>query len=167
MTLVKDIEKLKKIDVSDYPSEPTTVWEWELASVIKGMIDYYENYIFPRKIEIIKMKYLDAMDRYFQMKKMWLSYRSNRVFPLIASIHDTFVSNLYEIDVMPRAIARNKNDKEATEQAQNFFDWAKELSELDDREAPIWSESACSELLIVTGKQIGRASCRERVSSPV
>lgn len=142
MTLVKDIEKLKKIDVSEFPSEPTTVWEWELASVIKGMIDYYENYIFPRKIEIIKMKYLDAMDRYFQMKKMWLSYRSNRVFPLIASIHDTFVSNLYEIDVMPRAIARNKNDKEATEQAQNFFDWAKELSELDDKEAPIWSESA-------------------------
>jgi hypothetical protein len=71
-----------------------------------------------------------------------MAHRSNRVFPLIASIHDTFVSNLYEIDVMPRAIARNKEDVEATELAQNFFDWAKEMSELDDKESPIWAESS-------------------------
>ena len=142
MKPTKEIEKLKDINVADYPSVPTWVGESELYNMIKSMIVHYENYIFPRKVEIIKMKYLDAIDRFFQMKKMWMAHRSNRVFPLIASIHDTFVSNLYEIDVMPRAIARNKEDVEATELAQNFFDWAKEMSELDEKESPIWAESS-------------------------
>lgn len=141
-TLVKEIEDLQNIPTVPAPTaSATSIGESTLYWVIKSAITYHETYIFPRKVEIIKFKYLDAIDRYFQLKKMWMQHRSNRVFPLIASIHDTFTTNLYEVDINPRAIARTSKDQEATEMAQDFFDWAKETSELEFKEWPIWSES--------------------------
>ena len=58
MKPTKEIEALKDINIADYPSVPTWVGESELYNMIKSMIVHYENYIFPRKVEIIKMKYL-------------------------------------------------------------------------------------------------------------
>ncbi len=37
--------------------------------------------------------------------------RSNRIYPLIASVHDTFVANLHEVETTPRIVAREKDDQ--------------------------------------------------------
>lgn len=113
----------------------------EVLLTIKETISYYEMYLFPPKVEIIKQKYLNAIDRIFQMKKMWMKNRSNRIYPLIASVHDTFVANLHEVETTPRIVARQKNDQSEAPVVQWWYDWARDISWYARSMMPIRSEA--------------------------
>lgn len=113
----------------------------EVLLTVKETISYYETYLFPPKVEIIKQKYLNAIDRIFQMKKMWMKNRSNRIYPLIASVHDTFVANLHEVETTPRIVAREKNDQSEAPVVQWWYDWARDISWYARSMMPIRSEA--------------------------
>jgi hypothetical protein len=98
-------------------------------------------YLFPPKVEIIKQKYLNAIDRIFQMKKMWMKNRSNRIYPLIASVHDTFVANLHEVETTPRIVAREKDDQKEAPVVQWWYDWARDISGYARSMMPVRSEA--------------------------
>ena len=114
----------------------------EIVKTIKDSIDYYENYVFPNKAEIIKQKYLNGVDRALIMKDLWLETSTNRVYPLVWPIHDTFLSNLHEIETTPRVVARNQDDQGKAEVWQDWFDWAKEVSEYESNMKVIRSEAS-------------------------
>lgn len=69
----KNISEEIKINMENDPTPEVSINDKatdEVWMTIKQTIEYYESYIFPSKIEIIKQKYLNAIDRIFQMKKM-------------------------------------------------------------------------------------------------
>ena len=122
-------------------SNTTSLAEKEVLLTIQNSIQYFESYVFPIKVEIIKQKYLNAVDRTFQMKKMWMKNRSNRIYPLIASVHDTFVANLHEVETVPRVVARKKVNQEEAPVVQWWYDWARDVSSYNKAMMPIRSEA--------------------------
>lgn len=138
------LEKIESLEVKWYDAEQTPEEQpvWPIASAIKRTIDYYESYLFPIKTDIIKQKYLNSIDRAVYMKQQWLRNRSNRIYPLIASVHDTFVSNLYEVETTPRIVARNKDDQERASVVQDCYDWFKDVSWYDAKMKTIKAEAS-------------------------
>ena len=140
-TIIEEIKYNIENEVQQ-ESTPSNKEADEILLTIKNTIQYYETYLFPPKVEIIKQKYLNSIDRMFQMKKMWMKNRSNRIYPLIWSIHDTFVSNLFEVETMPRVVARKKESQESTPLVQWWYDWARDISWYEKSMMPIRSEAS-------------------------
>ena len=106
-----------------------------IIPVVKKTIEYYEKYVFPEAIEIMKHDQWDASDHYATLQ--WLfwqdaKYRSCTTFPLIPQMVDTFVANLYDTETKTRAVAFDEKDQEDTEMAQDFYDWAYDVSCAED-----------------------------------
>lgn len=99
--------------------------EDKLVRLVKNTIEYYEKYIFPEAYEIIKSKVLFSWDLKALLISTWNEHRSCNVYPLIASVHDTFFSNTFDILPVMRAVAQNPEDIDKTEKAQDFIDWAR------------------------------------------
>lgn len=140
--------KLVTEEIKENIDNPIPLWQsqvddWltQITRAIRDTIEYYEDYVFPQKAEIIKQKYLNGTDRAIVMKEMWLGQRTNRVFPLIWPVHDTFLSNLHEIETTPRVIARNKDDQAKAPVAQDWYDWAKDVSEYESQMKIVRSEA--------------------------
>jgi hypothetical protein len=51
------------------------------------------------------------------------------VYPLISSIFDSFAANLYDSVVIPKVSARNEEDQQIAEMAQDFCDWSLDVSD--------------------------------------
>lgn len=138
------LEKIESLEVKWYDAVQTPEEQpvWPISMAIKRTIDYYESYLFPIKTDIIKQKYLNSIDRAVYMKQQWLRNRSNRIYPLIASVHDTFVSNLYEVETTPRIVARNKDDQNKASVVQDCYDWFKDISWYDAKMKTIKAEAS-------------------------
>lgn len=98
--------------------------EDKIVRLVKNTVEYYERYIFPEAYEIIKAKVLFSWDLKALLLSTWNEHRSCNVYPLIASVHDTFFSNTFDILPQMRAVAQNPEDIDKTEKAQDFIDWA-------------------------------------------
>lgn len=116
--------------------------EDRLRTVLNRTINYYESYIFPEAYDIIKQKLLFAGDRMALLIKAGISDRSNLVYPLISAVHDTFCSNLYDTETKSTAIARDEEDIDKTQDAQDFFDRAYSVTNAEDVKELIRNEAS-------------------------
>ncbi len=121
---------------------PYTDLETKLRSLVSKTIDDYKLYVFPEIYDIIKMKVLFSGDAKVAYKKAGQEYKSCEVYPLIDSVHDTYVANMYDTTVSTRAIARNPEDIELTSQAQNFYDWCYSITHAEDVKELIRNEAS-------------------------
>lgn len=87
--------------------------------------------MFPIAYEIIKYDKLFSGDRRLMMSKIGIENRSATCYPLISSVKDTFVTNLYDVATKSRAVARYAESQDKTEMAQDFYDWAYSMSDAD------------------------------------
>lgn len=118
-----------------YKEETGTVLSDGIIPMLKKTLEYYETYIFPEAIEILKHDQLDSSDYYHVLYNIFwddAQYRSCVSFPLISQMVDTFVSNLYDTDTKTRAVAFKQEDQENTAMAQDFYDWAYDSSNAED-----------------------------------
>ena len=106
--------------------------EWEVFKIVRDEILYNEKYVFPELFKIIKKDRLFKWDYILRNKLNWDVNKSATVYPLIKSVHDTFVSNLYETEVSARAVARQEDDVDKTLAAQSFRDWASNIWHVQD-----------------------------------
>ncbi len=101
-------------------------WDEELESRVRKLaintIKYYEDYIYPEAYEIIKMKVLFNWDIKAILQATWNDHRSCNIYPLIASTHDVFYSNTFDLIPQMRVVAQNPEDIEKTQMAQDFID---------------------------------------------
>jgi len=98
--------------------------EWRLKKLVRDTIDYYKMYIFPEAFEIVKAKVLFTWDLKVLLQTTGNEHRSCSYYPLIASTHDTFFSNTYDIIPQMRVIAQQPEDIEKAGMWQDFIDWA-------------------------------------------
>lgn len=74
--------------------------------------------------------------------KAGIADRSNLVYPLISSVHDTFCANLYDTETKSTAVAREEEDVKMTQDAQDFFDRAYSITNADDVKEMIRNEAS-------------------------
>lgn len=141
--------KVKKISTEN--TKPLTTDKWDtyiesnLKEVITNTIKYYENYVFPECLEIIRYKQLDTTERALILYSIfWKDYRlrSNECYPLISQMHDIFTSNLYDTDTKARAVAFQEEDQDKSEMAQDFWDWAYWVANVFDEQETIRNEAS-------------------------
>ncbi len=119
--------------------------EADLKLVIENTIKYYNTYVFPEALEIIRYKQLDTTDRAIQLYRVFgkdYKSRSNDCYPLIAQSHDTFTANLYDTDTKARVIAFDEADQENAQMAQDFWDWAYGVANAFDELETIRNEAS-------------------------
>ena len=116
----------------------------ELNRVLSDTISYFERNIFPEAIEIIKYKNWDMSDRAMMLYKLYKDdweMRSNQNYPLLQHMLDVFVANLYDTDTRAKAIAMQEEFQDDAEMAQDFYDWASNMSNSDEEKEIILSEA--------------------------
>lgn len=123
---IKTDDKKKKVKVKPYTEVETRVRELATAS-----IENFRKYVFPEAYEIIKAKSLFAGDIRAAHNALWHTHKTAAVYPLISSIFDNFASNLYDSATLPRVSARDKEDIGKSQMAQDFCDWAYDVSEAE------------------------------------
>lgn len=106
-----------------------TTAEVELQAKIQRSIEQHRKYVFPDAYKIIKNKLLFDWDMKMFNSKAGRKNDTASIFPLTESIHDTFNANLYDSVVLPRVAARRKEDVELSQDAQDFCDWAYDISD--------------------------------------
>ena len=65
---------------------------------LKNILIHFRDNIFPEWFEVIKMEKLYSKEYEAGLKKHNMKYKSAKIYPLITSIHDTFMASLYDND---------------------------------------------------------------------
>lgn len=116
-------KKLIEKEWEDYtPSKKENEVESRIRKLALNTIKYYEDYIYPEIYEIIKAKVLFNGDIKALLTATGNDHRSCNIYPLIASTHDVFYSNTFDLIPQMRAVAQNPEDIEKTQMAQDFID---------------------------------------------
>lgn len=141
------IEKLseaekKEIEKDRYIEQYSTEEEREIYHKLKKILEHYRDNIFPEQFEIIKAKQLYSKEYEEAMKRLGLQNKSAKIYPLIAPIHDTFMTSLYDNDLRPKVFPLEDTDPKDAEMAQKFFSWGIELSETEQVNEIIRAEAS-------------------------
>jgi len=140
MSIEKNIEEEKT--KKKVKQKPFTQSEERLRELMLNTINVYRTLIFPEAYEIIKAKLLFTGDIKAAYKSIWEDMKTAAVYPLIWPIHDSFSANLYDSVVTPKVSAREEADKTQSEMAQDFCDWAQDVSDWESAKKLIRNEAS-------------------------
>lgn len=143
--MAKDLEKAvteknTNNKIKNVPAKTDT--EVELSTLIWNTIEKYRLYVFPEAYKIVKNKLLFAWDIKMANRKLWRPNDTAAVYPLIESTTDTFTANLYDSVSIPKVAARLEEDVSLWEYAQDFCDWAYDVSWMTQAKQMIRNEAA-------------------------
>ena len=71
-----------------------------------------------------------------------MQYKSAKIYPLITSIHDTFMASLYDNDLRPKVYPMEEVEPQIVDDAQLFFQWGTEISETEQTNEVIRNEAS-------------------------
>lgn len=114
----------------------------DIISTVRNSIELFARYKFPEIYSIIKSKVLYAWDMRLHFLAMGDEDSTAEVYPLISSVHDSFVANLYDTNISPRVSATKEEFQSKAESAQNFLDWANDISNSEKAKQLIRAEAA-------------------------
>ena len=120
----------------------TTDAERDIYAKMKRILEHFRDNIFPEQYEIIKSKKLFSKEYEAQIKRLWLEYKSAKIYPLIQTIHDTFLASLFDNDLKPKIYPLEDADPAEAEKAERFFLWWVELADADQCQEIIRSEAS-------------------------
>lgn len=120
----------------------TTQEERDIYAKMKLILEHFRDNIFPEQYEIIKSKKLFSKEYEAQIKRLWLEYKSAKIYPLIQTIHDTFLASLFDNDLKPKIYPLEDAEPEVAEQAERFFNWWVEMADAEECQEIIRSESS-------------------------
>lgn len=135
-------EKIEDESRQRYYADRTDL-DRRIYAVAWNTIKYYIDNIFPEAYEIIKQKVLFSGDIEYKIKKLtWESNLTHKIYPLIDSTHETFVSSLLDTELSPVVIERVPWAEELKKEAQHFYDWSESMSKIGDTEELIQREGS-------------------------
>ena len=113
-----------------------------IYSKLKRILIHFRDNIFPEWFEEIKMKNLYSKEYEAGLKKHNMKYKSAKIYPLITSIHDTFMASLYDNDLRPKVFPMEEVDPKIVDDTQLFFQWGTEISETEQTNEIIRNEAS-------------------------
>lgn len=141
VTIEKQIEDQDKAKAKAY-EDNSTEQERTVYAKLKKILEHFRDNIFPDAYEIIKAKQLYSKEWELELKKHNMKYKSAKVYPLITSIHDTFMASLYDNDLRPKVFPMEEVDTKVLENAERFFQWWTEISETEQTQEIIRNEAS-------------------------
>ena len=109
---------------------------------LKRILFHFRDNIFPEWFEEIKMKSLYSKEYEAWLRKHNMQYKSAKIYPLITSIHDTFMASLYDNDLRPKVFPMEEVDPQIVDDAQLFFQRWVEISETEQTNEIIRNEAS-------------------------
>lgn len=134
---VEEQEKQKQI-YQDYSTDA----ERTIYAKLKKILEHFRDNIFPEWFETIKMEKLYSKEYEAWLKKHNMKYKSAKIYPLITSIHDTFMASLFDNDLRPKVFPMESVDAQVVDNAQMFFQWGTEISETEQTNEIIRNEAS-------------------------
>ena len=130
-------EKRQKIYEDNSSDAERTIY-----AKLKKILYHFRDNIFPEWFEEIKMKSLYSKEYEAWLAKHNMKYKSAKIYPLITSIHDTFMASLYDNDLRPKVFPMEEVDPKIVDDAQLFFQWGTEISETEQTNEIIRNEAS-------------------------
>ena len=141
-TITKQIEQQEKEKKAQIYQDNSTDAERTVYSKLKKILIHFRDNIFPEWFEVIKMDKLYSKEYEAWLKKHNMKYKSAKIYPLITSIHDTFMASLYDNDLRPKVFPMEEVNPQIVDDTQLFFQWGTEISETEQTNEIIRNEAS-------------------------
>ena len=141
-TITKQIEQQEKEKKAQIYQDNSTDAERTVYDKLKKILIHFRDNIFPEWFEVIKMDKLYSKEYEAWLKKHNMKYKSAKIYPLITSIHDTFMASLYDNDLRPKVFPMEEVDPKIVDDTQLFFQWGTEISETEQTNEIIRNEAS-------------------------
>lgn len=141
-TITKQVEQQEKEKKAQIYQDNSTDAERTIYDKLKRILVHFRDNIFPEWFEVIKMDKLYSKEYEAGLKKHNMKYKSAKIYPLITSIHDTFMASLYDNDLRPKVFPMEEVDPKIVDDTQLFFQWGTEISETEQTNEIIRNEAS-------------------------
>lgn len=141
-TIDSQVKKQEEEKKNKIYQDNSTDAERTIYDKLKKILIHFRNNIFPEWFEEIKMDKLYSKEYEAGLKRHNMKYKSAKIYPLITSIHDTFMASLYDNDLRPKIFPMEEVDAQAVDDAQMFFQWGVEISETEQTNEIIRNEAS-------------------------
>lgn len=141
-TISKQVEQQEKDKKQKIYQDNSTSAERTIYWKLKKILEHFRDNIFPEQFEVVKMKKLYSKEYEEGLKKHNMKYKSAKIYPLITSIHDTFMASLYDNDLRPKIFPMEEVDAKVVDDAQLFFQRGVEISETEQTQEIIRNEAS-------------------------
>ena len=141
-TITKQVEQQEKERKAQIYQDNSTDAERTIYDKLKKILTHFRDNIFPEWFEVIKMDKLYSKEYENWLKKHNMKYKSAKIYPLITSIHDTFMASLYDNDLRPKVFPMEEVDPQIVDDTQLFFQWGTEISETEQTNEIIRNEAS-------------------------
>lgn len=141
-TIDKQVAEQEKERRNKIYQDNTTDAERTIYWKLKKILAHFRDNIFPDMFEIVKMDKLYSKEYEAGLKKHNMKYKSAKIYPLITSIHDTFMAALYDNDLRPKVFPMEEVEAQIVDDAQMFFQWWVEVSETEQAQEIIRNEAS-------------------------
>lgn len=141
-TIDKQVEQQEAERRTKIYQDNSTDAERTIYGKLKKILEHFRDNIFPERFEIIKADKLYSKEYEAGLKKHNMQYKSAKIYPLITSIHDTFMASLYDNDLRPKVFPMEEVDTSVVDDAQLFFQWWVEISETEKSNEVIRNEAS-------------------------
>jgi hypothetical protein len=141
-TITKQVEQQEKEKKAQIYQDNSTDAERIIYDKLKRILIHFRDNIFPEWFEVIKMDKLYSKEYEAGLKKHNMKYKSAKIYPLITSIHDTFMASLYDNDLRPKVFPMEEVDPQIVDDTQLFFQRGTEISETEQTNEIIRNEAS-------------------------
>lgn len=141
-TIEQQVDKQEQERKHNIYVDNSTDAERTVYSTLKKILEHFRDNIFPDMYEWIKAKKLYNKEYEQELRKHNMRNKSAKIYPLILSVHDTFMASLYDNDLRPKVFPVEDVEPEKVDNAERFFQWWVEISETEETQETIRSEAS-------------------------
>lgn len=141
-TIDSQVKKQEEEKINKIYQDNSTDAERTIYGKLQNILRHFRDNIFPEWFEEIKMEKLYSKEYEAWLRKHNMKYKSAKIYPLITSIHDTFMASLYDNDLRPKVFPMEEVDPKVVDDAQLFFQWWTEISETEQTNEIIRNEAS-------------------------
>lgn len=141
-TIENKIDKQEEERKNKVYQDFSTDAERTIYGKLKNILYHFRDNIFPEQFEIIKQKLLYSKEYENELKKHNMKYKSAKIYPLIQSVHDTFMTSLYDNDLRPKVFPMEETDPKVVDDAEMFMQWGIETSDTEEINEIIRNEAS-------------------------
>lgn len=141
-TIDSQVKKQEEERINKIYQDNSTDAERTIYGKLQNILRHFRDNIFPEWFEEIKMEKLYSKEYEAWLRKHNMKYKSAKIYPLITSIHDTFMASLYDNDLRPKVFPMEEVDPKVVDDAQLFFQRWTEISETEQTNEIIRNEAS-------------------------
>ena len=120
-TIDKKVEKQEEEKKNRIFEDNSTDAERTIYYKLKNILVHFRDNIFPEQFDIIKQQLLYSKEYENELKKHNMKYKSAKIYPLIQSVHDTFMTSLYDNDLRPKVFPMEETDPKIVDESEMFI----------------------------------------------